>query len=91
MGTFHKESRVRLEKLRTCHAISDAEWGCMAGELKALDRAFTSECRDRKVRYREISADQRDRYVRCLPERADMVASCAVLSGDSLCIAESCS
>jgi len=90
MGTFHKESRVRLEELRMCHAISEAEWACMARELKALDRAFTAECRDRRVRYREIAADQRDRYVGCLPELAAGVANCAVLSDESLCLAEAC-
>jgi hypothetical protein len=91
MGTFHKESRVRIEELRMCRVITDAQWGCLATELKALDVAFTAECRERTVRYAEIASDQHDRYVRCLPEGPKAVARCAVLSDDATCIAEHCS
>lgn len=91
MGTFHKESRVRIEELRMCHAVSDEEWRCLASELKALDVAFTAECREHRVRYSRIAADQQLRYARCLPKRSKGLARCAVLSGDTLCIDEYCS
>ena len=90
MGTYHKESRVRLEELRMCGAITDSEWGCMASELKALDVAFTAECRERKVRYREIAADQHERYRACLGTPGDAIAACAVLSDDAVCLQERC-
>jgi hypothetical protein len=90
MGTFHKESRVRLEDLRMCHAISDLEWECMVRVLKALDKEYTAECRDRKVRYRELASQQRERYAGCLPADGAAVAACAVLSDDGECMAERC-
>jgi hypothetical protein len=85
MGTFHKESRQRLEGLFSCRAISDVEWGCMARELRALDHAFTGRCRSERVAVDEILADQRARYGRCLAPAAAPVAACAALAEDDAC------
>ena len=84
MGTFHRESRQRLEALRMCHVISEDEWGCMARELRALDVAFTNRCRSEDVAVDDILADQRARYGRCARAEAP-AAACAVLADDDAC------
>ena len=85
MGTFHRESRSRLEALRMCRLVSDAEWGCMTRELKALDVAFTGRCRSESVALDDILADQRGRYGRCVAPEAAPVAACAALADDDAC------
>ena len=83
MGTFHRESRQRLEALRMCHVISEDEWGCMARELEALDVAFTKQCRSERVAVDDILADQRGRYGRCVGDAP--AAACAALAEDQAC------
>ena len=90
MGTFHKESRERLEALLDCHAISETEWRCMTGALKALDHDFTARCRSESVDLDVILADQTERYTRCLPPADDGKASCAALSDDWTCVDLAC-
>jgi len=89
MGTFHKESRLRLEALLSCGAISEAQWSCMTSALKQVDRTFTQRCRAEDVVLDEILSDQTERYAMCL-EPGDAAAICAALSDDWVCIEVEC-
>jgi hypothetical protein len=90
MGTFHRESRWRVEKLREHGSLSFDEWACMTHELKQLDIVFSAECKRREVGVAEISDDQRARYRSCVePDRVDL-ADCAVLSRDLTPLSGSC-
>ncbi len=80
MGSVHKESRMLIEVLRACEAISDEEWECMARALKSLDVKFTAECVKRSVDYAEIAADQKTRYARCLPRPRPELLECTLLA-----------
>jgi hypothetical protein len=90
MGTFHKESRMRLEALRSCEAISEPEWSCLTSALKGLDRDFTQRCRAGDVELEEILEDQTVRYAGCLAPAAAEAASCAALSDDWICVEAQC-
>ena len=90
MGTFHRESRWRVEKLREHGTLSFDEWACMTRELKQLDVTFSAECKRREVGVAEISDNQRARYRSCVgPDRIGF-ADCAVLSRDSTTLSGSC-
>ena len=90
MGTFHKESRSRIESLRMCHAITREEWSCMTDVLKALDDDFTGICRERRASFDEIAGEQRRRYAACLSPARPGVVDCAILGADPACLAERC-
>ena len=83
MGSLHKESRVRIEALRMCRAISHDEWLCMARVLETIDNEFTGRCRSRAVRYAEVANEQRRRYSNCFDTPRTEVVECGILSTES--------
>ena len=89
MGTFHRESRLRLEALRSCRAISAAEWDCTTSALKSLDREYTARCRSDDVELDELLAAQTPRYAGCLAPGGE-TARCAALSLDWECVDAHC-
>jgi len=70
MGSLHRESRSKLEILRTRHKITMEEWRCMAKALASIDKDLTASCTERVVSYSEFQDEQRARYSTCLPEGA---------------------
>jgi hypothetical protein len=67
IGSFHKGSRARIEKLRQRHVISEEEWACMARELAALDEEVSASCVAEGFGYNDFVDKLRHQYVRCLP------------------------
>lgn len=90
MGTLHRESRVRIEKLRLCDAIDDDEWLCMARALQAIDRNFTARCMSDRVAYAEIADAQRAKYHACAVAADRETIECTVLTANPACIASCC-
>jgi hypothetical protein len=91
MGSVHKESRARLESLRTCDALTHDEWSCMAHALAEIDKEFSDTCRSRIVGFQEIAASQRTRYAACLARPDPELVECGVLTTDGLCLTSRCS
>ena len=90
MGTLHRESRTRLERLRMCAAITEDDWLCMSRALQALDRDFTARCKSDSISYTEIADDQRGRYRNCAVAADRDTIECTLLSTDSACITNRC-
>ncbi len=90
MGTFHKESRQRLEALFTCHVISIKQWKCLAGELKTLDKEMTKRCKEQPQSIETIEARQIELYRTCLPPSEEKVAGCSLLSSERACLTDLC-
>ena len=67
VGTFHKESRQRIEELRAQKVISLDEWKCMARALEKLDDEMTVSCKVKKDPLSVIEVRQRELYSNCLP------------------------
>ena len=85
MGTFHKESRRRIEAFLDCDAISLVEWKCMAEALKALDDEMTLQCKQEPQSLDTIEARQGERYAACLPPSSEELVQCSLLSSDWAC------
>lgn len=85
MGTFHKESRRRLEELRMDGVIAEVEWSCLTDALEALDVDFTSRCRAEKYDYEDVASEQRRRYAACLPGERSRLVPCTLLVLDESC------
>jgi len=90
MGTFHKESRQRLEAFFSCHVISIEQWKCLASELKALDKEMTKRCKEQPQSLETIEARQTELYRTCLPPSDEKIASCSLLSSDRTCLTDLC-
>ena len=90
MGTFHKESRQRIEELRACHAISMDQWYSMARALQALDKEFTARCKVDSVSLSRIEKRQRELYTAGSEPPQNDTIECALLSTDGSCMAEVC-
>jgi hypothetical protein len=88
LGTFHKESRRRIEDLRSCKAIDQAQWECTSSALKELDREFTDRCRAEQVSLKVIEARQRVLYEPCLPRKR--LLKCTLLSSSPRCVSSAC-
>jgi hypothetical protein len=91
MGTFHKESRRRLEALFSCHVISIEQWKCMANELKTLDKEMTNRCKEKPQALETIEARQTELYRTCLLPSGDAISRCSLLSSDRACLTDLCS
>ena len=86
IGTFHKESRNRLEQMRTQRVISSTEWTCMAQALKKLDSKMTTECAEKKQPLRIIESWQVELYTPCIrSEKKTEILRCSLLSADTEC------
>ena len=88
LGTFHKESRRRIEDLRSCNAIDQLQWECTTSALKQLDREFTDRCRSEAVSLKLIEARQRLLYEPCLPRKR--LLECTLLSSRPRCVSHAC-
>ncbi|MEE3328124.1 MAG: hypothetical protein VX252_12380 [Myxococcota bacterium] len=88
IGTFHKESRQRLEELRAQKFISLDEWKCMARALQALDKEMTVKCKEKKETLAVIEVWQTERYSSCLSSRDQNqdILECSLLSGMEVCL-----
>lgn len=90
IGTYHKESRQRLEVLRACGAISVDEWKCMAGTLKTLDKEMTRNCEEGPQTLEAIEVRQRELYAPCVEPLKGSVANCGLLSSGGNCLRGLC-
>ena len=75
IGSFHKGSRERIEKLRTSDVIFDEEWSCMARELAALDEEISATCLAEDLGYNDFADRLRKRYLQCLPFNRKAIAN----------------
>ena len=80
MGTFHKESRQRLERFYVRKDISLDEWKCMAAALKRLDDEATQSCKKADQTIEVIEARQAELYRTCLPGSKHRLVKCGMLS-----------
>jgi hypothetical protein len=78
IGTFHKQSRMLLEKERARGSVSHDEWECMARQLAAYDAELSQACDPRTMDYDQMVMALRARYLGCLgPGQQDLAASIA--------------
>lgn len=85
IGTFHKESRQRLEELRAHQVVSLDEWKCMARALAALDDELTRECKEEEKSIELIEIRQSELYAPCLSPANPKVVRCSLLSSEDRC------
>ncbi len=90
LGTFHKESRRRVESLAQCHAIDEVQWSCLTRALKAVDRTYTARCKETAVTFATIERSQRARYAECFAEPDAAPISCGLLTGGDECLLALC-
>lgn len=89
-GTSHKNSRERIEVLRSCGAISEPEWTCMSDAAKSVDLDVTALCRSAPVSSADLVTRQRAAFLRCLEPKHESLADCAVFSSDTSCLRTGC-
>jgi len=100
IGTYHKESRQRLEELRANEVITLDEWKCMARALAALDDELTLDCKkveksieaiEAEIRFRlvlalsSVETRQSELYAPCLSPPNPKVVACSLLSSEDRC------
>jgi len=85
IGTYHKESRQRLEELRANEVISLDQWKCMARALAALDDELTLECKKEEKSIEVVEARQSELYAPCLSPPNPEVVHCSLLSSEDRC------
>lgn len=90
MGTFHKESRQRLEELRACGALTLDQWRSLARSLAELDDEFTGRCRQGRVPLSVIEDRQRELYARGAEAPGGETIECSLLSAEDDCMAQVC-
>lgn len=87
IGTFHKESRQRLEELRAGKVISLDEWACMARALKSLDEEMTVKCKEKKESIEVIEAWQTEYYSPCVDSaKKEKIVRCSLLTAEETCL-----
>ena len=87
IGTFHKESRQRLEELRAGKVISLDEWACMARALKSLDEEMTVKCKEKKESIEVIEAWQTGYYSPCVVSaKKEEIVRCSLLTSEETCL-----
>lgn len=82
LGTSHRDSRSRIEQLRSCGAVTHAQWACMAEAASAVDDEFTALCRGAAISHEAIASRQRASYQACVPSASE-IAEWAVFSTDA--------
>lgn len=82
LGTSHRDSRSRIERLRSCGAVTHAQWACMAEAASAVDEEFTARCRTEAISHAAIASRQRSSYQACMPSTIE-IAEWAVFSSDA--------
>ena len=80
MGTFHKEVRQRLEMFYSADQIDLADWKCLSGALKKLDREATASCKEAPQSIESIEARQVELFSACLTEGKRPLVGCSLLS-----------
>ena len=87
IGTFHKESRQRLEELRAGKVISLDEWACMARALKSLDEEMTVKCKEKEESIEVIEAWQTEHYSPCVVSaKKEEIVRCSLLTSEETCL-----
>jgi hypothetical protein len=89
-GTSHRDARERIEVLRGCGAIDEAEWACLSEAAKSVDRDVTALCRSAPVSSSDLVARQRAAFLACVEPRQSKLAECAVFSSDTRCLQNRC-
>jgi predicted small secreted protein len=79
LGSFHRDARSGLERLRTSDLVSHPEWECMAEQLAGLDESLTERCAASPLTLAQLREEQRTRYGGCLDPPRDEVLQHAVV------------